>query len=332
MSKDCPELVIGGPFTDSSGLVDQPERLRDNFERDGYLFLPDLLPPDAITSVFNAFANILVEEGVASREGGEWQLKPACRPFREGDADYFAVHDRLYKVESFHALAHHPKLLEVMEHVLGPGCFPHPLSIMRLVFPHNRPATTPPHQDFPNNQGSPRLTAAWIPLADCPISAGPLRVLSGSQALGTLPLQYHLGPGNRAAKLPSEAESLEWHCSDFAAGDVLLFGAKTVHAACHNLNVKSLRLSVDFRYQPAGDPLTQLCLEPHFQRLSWEDIYQTWAEDRLKYYWLRERYTVVPWDDSLHRLSEEDAEEGLRMALRYAVQRGELKLDLDADP
>ncbi|MDA0631314.1 MAG: hypothetical protein O2981_08075, partial [Proteobacteria bacterium] len=135
MSADLEQVTALQPFTDSSGLVDQPARLRDNLEKDGYLFLPGLLPRDAITSVFNDFANILVEAGVASREGEEQQLKPACRPFREGDADYFSVHDQLYKVEAFHALAHHADLLKVMEIIQGPGCFPHPLSIIRMVFP-----------------------------------------------------------------------------------------------------------------------------------------------------------------------------------------------------
>jgi len=328
MIADLEQVTALQPFTDSSGLVDQPARLRDNLERDGYLFLPGLLPRDAITSVFNDFANILVEAGVASREGEEQQLKPACRPFREGDADYFSVHDQLYKVEAFHALAHHANLLKVMEIIQGPGCFPHPLSIIRMVFPEHTPATTPPHQDFPNNQGSTKLTAAWIPLMACPAELGPLRVLQGSHRLGVLPLQYHLGPGNRAAKLPESASALAWHCSDFAVGDVLLFGAMTVHAACHNLKPDWLRLSVDFRFQPAGEPLTPICLSPHFERLSWDDVYRGWSSDRLKYYWQKNKYVTVDWDESLHALSDEDAEEGLRMALEYAAHRGELTIDL----
>jgi ectoine hydroxylase-related dioxygenase (phytanoyl-CoA dioxygenase family) len=328
MSADLEQVTTLQPFTDSSGLVDQPDRLRDNLERDGYLFLPGLLPRDAITSVFNDFANILVEAGVASREGKEQQLKPACRPFREGDADYFSVHDQLYKVEAFHALAHHADLLRVMEIIQGPGCFPHPLSIIRMVFPEHTPATTPPHQDFPNNQGSTKLTAAWIPLMACPAELGPLRVLQGSHRLGVLPLQYHLGPGNRAAKLPESASALAWHCSDFAVGDVLLFGAMTVHAACHNLKPDWLRLSVDFRFQPAGEPLTPICLSPHFERLSWDDVYRDWSSDRLKYYWQKNKYVTVDWDESLHALSDEDAEEGLRMALEYAAHRGEVTIDL----
>ena len=328
MIADLEQVTALQPFTDSSGLVDQPARLRDNLERDGYLFLPGLLPRDAITSVFNDFANILVEAGVASREGEEQQLKPACRPFREGDADYFSVHDQLYKVEAFHALAHHANLLKVMEIIQGPGCFPHPLSIIRMVFPEHTPATTPPHQDFPNNQGSTKLTAAWIPLMACPAELGPLRVLQGSHRLGVLPLQYHLGPGNRAAKLPESASALPWHCSDFAVGDVLLFGAMTVHAACHNLKPDWLRLSVDFRFQPAGEPLTPICLSPHFERLSWDDVYRGWSSDRLKYYWQKNKYVTVDWDESLHALSDEDAEEGLRMALEYAAHRGELTIDL----
>lgn len=317
------------PFTDSSGLISKPERLLENFDRDGYVFLPGLLPRVEIQSVFDGFSKILSDAGVASRRSWKQQLMTTCRPFREGDSEYFSVHDHLYKLEAFHALAHHPKLLEVMEIILGPECFPHPLSIIRMVFPEHTSATTPPHQDFPNNQGSTKLTAAWIPLMDCPSDLGPLRVLKGSHRLGVLPMKYHLGPGNRAAKLPSGAANLEWHCSDFSAGDVLFFGAMTVHAACHNLSTDQMRLSVDYRYQPAGGPLTQICLEPHFQRLSWDEIYKTWQSDRLKYYWINKQYELAEWDPSLHDLSAEEEEKGLRKALAYAHHRGELKIKLN---
>ena len=186
----------------------------------------------------------------------------------------------------------------------------------------NAPATTPPHQDFPNNQGSEDLTAAWVPLGDCPNHMGPLKVLKGSHKYGILPMRHHLGPGSRAARIPDALNHLTWHRSPFEAGDVLLFSALTVHAATDNLDASKMRLSVDYRYQTEGSPLTAGCLEPHFERLSWEEVYKDWKSDSLKYYWRSKKYQVVEWDDRMHDLSPEEAAEGMRMALEYAAHRG----------
>jgi ectoine hydroxylase-related dioxygenase (phytanoyl-CoA dioxygenase family) len=183
-----------------------------------------------------------------------------------------------------------------MRAVVGDSAFPHPLKVARISYPTEPHITTPPHQDFNNNQGSPRLTATWIPLGDCPRRQGSLAVLRGSHRHGVLPLQFHLGAGHRQAVLPPELlEACTWVTDDLRAGDVLVFGALTVHAALHN-STPSLRLSVDFRYQPEGDPLTPVVLEPHFGRLSWKQVYKHWRSREHQYYWRDLDYQVVPFD------------------------------------
>jgi hypothetical protein len=157
--------------------------------------------------------------------------------------------------------------------------------------------STPPHQDYPNNQGTPNLTAAWIPVGDCPMELGGLAVLRGSHRYGVLPLDTDLGAGNRKAVLPPQMlEDLRWVSADYAAGDVVLFRALTVHAALHNASEFFMRISVDFRYQLEGEELTEGCLRPHFDRLTWEEIYSSWSSDRHQYYWKDLDYGVVPFD------------------------------------
>jgi hypothetical protein len=73
-----------------------------------------------------------------------------------------------------------------------------------------------------------------------------------------------------------------------------------------------MRLSVDYRFQREHEPLTPGCLEPHFGRLSWEEIYSGWSRDDLKYYWRDKQYEVVPWDSTLHPLSAEHRKEAVR--------------------
>lgn len=316
------------PFPIANGLLANPEALQQSFSNDGFLFFKQIIPKQIILELRQEFTKILAEEGVIAGGNETIDARAIAKSFREGDEQYFKAHDRLIKLEAFHSLAHDSNLMALMRSVLGESAFPHPLSIVRLIFPKNTPATTPAHQDFPNNQGSKRLTAAWIPLGDCPLTLGPLKVLKGSHKFGVLPLQHHLGAGNRTAKIPEEMRDLIWHASPFEAGDVLVFSALTVHASTDNQSTSLMRLSVDFRYQTEGEALTAGCLEPHFGRLNWDEIYASWKSDSLKYYWLSKDYKVVEWDNSLHDLSPEDAAEGLRMALEYAAHRGEIELKL----
>ena len=169
---------------------------------------------------------------------------------------------------------------------MGETAWPHPLKIARLSFPGHFEAATPPHQDFPNNQGTPDLTASWVPVGDCPRDLGGLAILRGSHRYGLLPLDRHLGPGNRRAVLPVEMlEQLHWVTTDFEAGDVLLFPSMAVHASLHNISEFNMRLSVDFRWQQEGEALTEIVLHPHFQRLTWDEIYAGWKSDKWQYYW-----------------------------------------------
>jgi hypothetical protein len=85
--------------------------------------------------------------------------------------------------------------------------------------------------------------------------------------------------------------------TDFAVGDVLLFPSTAVHASLHNASDFKMRLSVDFRYQQEGEPLTDIVLHPHFQRLTWDQIYADWQSDQHQYYWHDLDYEVVPFED-----------------------------------
>ena len=238
-------------------------------------------------------------------------------PHREGDPEYLEALRQIVRLEALHSLPHCEPLMQVMRQVLGDSAFPHPLGITRLVFPRTPELSTPPHQDFPNNQGTPGLTAAWIPLADCSLEQGSLAVLEGSHRHGLQPLAFHLGPGNRSAVLGAELSGCRWLGADFKAGDIVLFPALTVHRALDNRDPERMRLSVDYRYQLEGEALTEGCLRPHFDCLDWADIYRDWRSRRYQYYWRQKEYRVVPWDESLHRLPEGHMDEALRQELRF---------------
>jgi ectoine hydroxylase-related dioxygenase (phytanoyl-CoA dioxygenase family) len=242
-------------------------------------------------------------------------------PLREDDEEYLAGYQDIQRLQPFHELAHDEALLAVMRDVLGPTAFPHPLKIARLAFPDHFEASTPPHQDYPNNQGTERLTAAWVPVVPIRGAMGGLAVLRGSHRAGLLPLARHLGAGNRCAVVsPELQESCRWVTTDFDLGDVLLFPSLAVHAALDNADEFDMRLSVDFRYQCEGEALTDIVLHPHFQRLSWDEIYAGWPEGGHRYYWKDLDYEVVPFEEYPlvnHDGSEEFTETQMREIFDY---------------
>jgi ectoine hydroxylase-related dioxygenase (phytanoyl-CoA dioxygenase family) len=207
--------------------------------------------------------------------------------------------------------------------------FPHPLKVARLIFPWHQEVSTPPHQDYPNNQGTPGLTATWIPLGNCSMDLGGLAILRGSHRFGVLPQAFHLGAGNRRAVVPPEVlEQCRWVTTDYSIGDVLVFGSMTLHASLHNATEVQMRLSADFRYQCEGADLTDLVLEPHFQRLTWDEIYADWSSATYQYYWRGLDCRVVPFDrDRFEQLEvtddqfQEEWRYERRLAARYERAR-----------
>lgn len=307
-------------FTDSTALIDNPIQLQQRFEEEGYLFLRGVIAPEKLTALRAQVTSCLKEAGWLEKQADPMDAIPAIVPYVEGDEGYLQAYNEVQKLQAFHELAHDSAIHSIMAALLGDKLFPHPLSVARLMFPDNDEWSTPPHQDYPNNQGSESLYACWIPLGDCPRQLGSLSVLRGSHRFGVLPLDYALGAGHRQAVLPPELEALEWVGEDFINGDVLIFHSLTVHRALHNQSGR-MRLSVDYRYQAEGDQLTEPCLLPHFNSISWEEIYRNWSDKSLAYYWEEKDFQVVPWNPEMHNINPQREADAIKEGLRYDRKR-----------
>lgn len=285
------------PMRDSNDLLGDPEALRARLHEDSYLLLRGVLDPERILALRRDILEVLAGHGWIFGEGLLMDAVTSGRPYHEDQEEFLTAYNDVQRLESFHTMAHDERLVGILRQVVGDTAFPHPLKIARLGFPAHYEVSTPPHQDFPNNQGTPDLLASWIPVGDCPRDLGALAVLRGSHRYGMLPLAVHGGAGKRQAIVPTEMlEALHWVTTDFSIGDVLLFPAMTVHAALHNATEFNLRVSVDFRWQPEGAPLTEITLHPHFQRLDWDEVYAGWSSTEHQYYWRDLSYEVVPFE------------------------------------
>lgn len=285
--EDLPYL----PFNETRSDEFEPAQLRARMAEDGYLFVRKLFDPDALLAVrrdvlalckasgwLHPGVPMMEGRGRSDLHGGHW----------EGTALYRQVQ----RLESFHALAHSPVILELMQHLVQSEVLVHPRNIQRVTVPGFVKRTTPPHQDYHLIQGTHRFYTLWFPLGDCPIELGGLAVAPGTHRRGALPICPSEGVGG--VQVDVNPDELTWHTSRFELGDALLLTGLTVHRALPNLTGDVYRLSVDFRYQSVNDPVVWDSLEPHMGGVTWKEVYAGWQATTYQYYWHRQALSVVP--------------------------------------
>ncbi len=317
------------PFVDSTDLVIDGAALGRRMQRDGYLFIRGLLPSAAVADLRRQFLEIAAEGG--------W-LKPG-RPIADAIAEPDAacvdpeeanlkVLRRQYVLEDLHALKHHPAIVGLFERIFGAEVLVHPLVIARNIFPQRPEFTTPAHQDYVHIQGTPETFAVWIPLSDCPIAMGGLRIAAGSHRAGVREFRVSSGAGGLEVTDPLDGH---WVASDFALGDVVIFHSMAVHQGLPNRSDR-LRQSIDARYQRAAEPVVELSLTPYASMFTWEEVYADWRSSALKFYWRKQSIQVVPYDPQYYQRRDElafaMAERGERAA-RAALLRIQQR---DRDP
>src|SRR5207244_2245338 len=95
--------------------------------------------------------------------------------------------------------------------------------------------------------------------------------------------------------------NMEWAEDDYRLGDVVIFHSQTVHKALPNQMGNRVRLSCDFRYQPASQVIDRSSIYPHGGEgmFTWDDIYEGWSREDLKYYWEHVDLQFSKWDGAL---------------------------------
>jgi ectoine hydroxylase-related dioxygenase (phytanoyl-CoA dioxygenase family) len=201
----------------------------------------------------------------------------------------------LQKLQIFHALSHHPQVIRVYDTLFNGKTFVHPRNIARMMVPAPVNKPTPIHQDFIHIQGTHNVWTAWLPLGEIPRALGGLAVMPRSHKLGVLSVTAAEGAGGLEAILCNV--DLPWIEEDYQIGDVLTFHSATVHKSLPNQLNDRVRLSVDYRYQPADEDIEEKSLLPHGMVAEWDDLYADWPTDELKYYWRKHDLKLSPWDE-----------------------------------
>ena len=263
------------------------DSLRRRVARDGYVFLPGLIDPASTEPV--------LEQTVEALHSAGWLRNPgSTRLTGEHDTHFTAhsfttVYPAVQRLESFHRLAHHPRLLDVVDTILLGDSFCHPAKAVRLAAatPAGRPYSTIPHQDFVRLHLASDVLTAWVCLTDCTAQRQGLRILGNSHRGGFLPTDPSLG-GTRPVYLPVAEDDPRWLSADYCKGDVVIFHSLTVHAGGPN-RTDTIRLSADLRYQRRDEPIRTEWVHPH----GWPTV-PDWPE--LTRGWSTDRWVAVPAD------------------------------------
>lgn len=164
----------------------------EQYRRDGFLVFEELFRREEAAALL-ARLEALVLERVPRPEGVRMQIEPAVA---RGDAVAASPMERLRKVEGlveydevFGRLARDPRLLDVMQDLIGPD-----IKLFRdalMMKPPRHGSAKPYHQDSAYWQiDPPDLISVWMALDDATLENGCMRVLPGSHTIGVLPHQH----------------------------------------------------------------------------------------------------------------------------------------------
>ncbi|QKW05150.1 phytanoyl-CoA dioxygenase family protein [Streptomyces sp. NA04227] len=252
-----------------------PGALRARLARDGYLYLPGFFARRTVLDFRRHYFATLAPSGLTVPGSDPQEGRAAHR----SAVDLARLRTLLFREvvpgPRYEELCRHPDLLAFHRRLLGtPELHLHRRRIIRHVGPGETGigTATQAHYDLVYlREGTDRVVSSWIPLGDCPLSAGPLIYLEHShhrvraeEAAGTL----RRPAASLTADLPALAEEYDsrWLVADFAAGDLMVHNAHIVHASLDNRDPAGrFRLSTDIRHQAAAEPV-----DPRWQR-HWHD-------------------------------------------------------------
>ncbi len=238
------------------------------FTEQGYLVVKSaLLETDlarliaVVSEVVDKRATELYNEGVISDTYEEMSFEHRWHAILQAcgrENEVFGWHTLVFS-EALFDLITHPKVLDVLEPLIGGDIQFNGDFWVRPKLPNEKLTTLPWHQDsayMPHTENDTHLTV-WLPLVDVKTENGALQFLPGSHKAG---LQtYHRVPGEAFAVpvLPPTSSDTDIDTLEMQKGDLLVFNNLVFHRSLFNRS-DMIRWSVDFRFSPTGTSLDGL--------------------------------------------------------------------------
>ena len=262
------------------------------FAEEGYLVVEGVLDPahdfapvmDEYRIILDGIADRLYAEGaISSTYAGlpfAERVTEVCAESRQVLSQYFDFSlpqtgvrsdTPIYTGPAMFGVLANPRLLDIVESVIGPEIFSCPVQHTRMKLPKRAVADPangliakiPWHQDngvlMPEADDSSILTV-WMPATEATVANGCMQVIPRSHGRE---LFDHCpgGPGGLAipdaALPPGDPVALP-----MKPGSILLMTQSTVHSSLDNVTPDQVRISFDLRYQPVGQPTGRPAFAP----------------------------------------------------------------------
>jgi hypothetical protein len=265
---------------------------REQFESEGYLLVEGLLDPerdiqpvlDEYNAVLDELAEGLVEEGKLASTHAHLpfadRLVAICEESGKNfpqEFDFSLPQSGIRTDTPIHVgpavfgMLANPRLLDLVEDLIGPEIYSNPVQHIRMKLPKRAVAQDgysglvskiPWHQDngviMPEADEGTILTV-WLPLNRATVENGCLQVVPNSHGDGIV---QHC-PTDVGIAIPDRliAEDAA-RPLPMAPGSVLLMTQRTIHSSLDNVTEGEVRISMDLRYQPIGQPTGRPAFAP----------------------------------------------------------------------
>ena len=244
--------------------------LREQFQEQGYLWLKGILDRDDVLDFRRRYFAAYRDTGLVRRE-----IDPDEGIYDGANEDknlILKTQMEAHRWAAYEAFCLAKPIYQFYEAFFEGAVYLHKRKLIRHVPPGDY-STTGAHYDLVYlRAGTDSVCTSWIPIGDIPHTMGGLIYLENSHHFGRrkeaefsalnadMPPEERINAYNKnmgvhgwlTKDLPSLADRLDtrWLIADYEAGDMVVHGAYTTHAATSNMSPdKRIRLSTDIRYQ-----------------------------------------------------------------------------------
>ena len=238
------------------------------YHTEGYLVLPrllndaDLAPGvEAMSWKVDRIADDLLADGFIQNKLADWPFKTRLAGLFANLTDqHFLKYGRSWRDRQpgYYRLMANPKILDVVESLIGGEIFSNPIYNVRPKVPKVAAGQVPWHQDksyWPDANANPVITV-WIPLVDSTLENGCLHIMPRTHTRRMLSWHREMVTGTQYTELDEEhVRGGQVVALPLEAGGAILFNDRCVHMSTAN-NSGHVRWSLDLRYQPTDqDPM-----------------------------------------------------------------------------
>jgi len=246
-----------------------PEQI-EFYDNEGYVVLEKLLDEDGMRP-FRDSVNLRVDEIAADLvKAGLIPHAFESSPFDSRLGELFAhltdvdflKYGRSWRdrLPGYFHLMSNPKILDVVESLIGPEIFSNPVYNTRPKIPKVAAGAVPWHQDksyWPGANSNPVITV-WISMVDATLENGCLHVWPRTHRTEVLSWHAETYTGTGFTEIDEvHMKGVRAVPLPVPAGSAILFNDRCIHMSTPNLSNK-VRWSCDLRYQPTDqDPMPQ---------------------------------------------------------------------------